>query len=281
MKLIAHQYGKERVRVLKVFRDGARHTVKELDVSVSLSGDFESSFSSDDNGKVVPTDTMRNTVNVLAKRHLGDESERFAELLARHFIEKYPQVETVRIETNERVWERMSIGGVVHPHSFSSPGQFRPFTIATASGSSVSLQSGIRDLLVLKSAESGFSGFPRCEYTTLPETDDRVLATSLAATWAWGKAPADYNTANTTILSALLRPFAETFSPSVQATLFQMGKAALGACGDIDSIHLAAPNKHCLLVNLAPFGLTNRNEIFVPTDEPHGQIEATLGRGHN
>jgi urate oxidase len=279
MKLLNHSYGKSRVRVMKIIRDGARHTVKELDVAVALSGDFESSYTSDDNSKVVATDTMKNTVNVLAKQHLGLETERFAEKLACHFTAKYPQVKTARVEASERVWARMSIGGVPHPHSFSGTGQSRPFTIATATGDSVTLQSGIRDLLILKSTESGFTDYPRCEFTTLPETRDRIMATSLAATWTWSAKPADYSAANETILAALMKPFAENYSPSVQMTLFQMGESALTACGEISSIHLAAPNKHCLLINLQPFGLENHNEIFLPTDEPHGQIEATVARG--
>ena len=279
MKLLNHSYGKSRVRVMKIIRDGARHLVKELDVAVALSGDFESSYISDDNSKVVATDTMKNTVNVLAKQHLGLETELFAKKLALHFTSKYPQVRTARVEASERVWERMSIGGEPHPHSFSGAGQVRPFTIATATGDSVTLQSGIRDLLILKSTESGFVDFPRCEFTTLPETRDRIMATSLAATWTWSAKPADYNVANETIVAALLKPFAENYSPSVQLTLFQMGEAALNASSEIATIHLAAPNKHCLLIDLKPFGLDNHNEIFVPTDEPHGQIEATVGRG--
>ena len=278
MKLLNHSYGKSHVRVMKIIRDGARHTVKELDVAVALSGDFESSYTSDDNSKVVATDTMKNTVNVLAKQRLGLETERFAEKLACHFAAKYPQVKTACVEVSERVWERLSIGGAQHPHSFSGAQQSRPFTIATASGESVTLQSGIRDLLILKSTESGFVDFPRCEFTTLPETRDRIMATSLAATWTWSAKPADYHAANATILAALLKPFAENYSPSVQATLFQMGEAALAACGEIETIHLAAPNKHCLLIDLKPFGLENHHEIFVPTDEPHGQIEATVAR---
>jgi urate oxidase len=278
MRVIDHQYGKERVRVLKVLREGSRHTVKELEVSVSLSGDFESSFTADDNSRVIPTDTMKNTVNVLAKQHLGIETERFAQRIALHFTAKYPQVKTARVETSERVWDRLNIGGAEHPHSFSSSGQSRPFAVATASGSAVMLQSGIRDLLILKSTESGFAGFPRCEYTVLPETNDRILATSLAATWTWRSEPANYNAANATILAALVKPFAENFSPSVQATLFQMGSAALTGCGEIEKIHLAAPNKHYLAIGLKHFGLENANQVFLPTDEPHGQIEVTLCR---
>jgi urate oxidase len=76
----------------------------------------------------------------------------------------------------------------------------------------------------------------------------------------------------------MLKVFAENFSPSVQVTLFQMGEAALQAAPEVKKVHLAMPNKHCLLINLSPFGLENKNELFVPTDEPHGQIEGTIER---
>ena len=278
-KLVTHQYGKSRVRVMKIIRDGATHTVKELDVAVALSGDFESSYLTDDNSKVVATDTMKNTVNALASQHLGLESERFAVTLAQHFVAKYPQVQTATVTARERLWDRLTIAGAPHSHSFTGAQQAQPFTIVTAGRDAVSIQSGIADLLILKSTRSGFEGFPRYEFTTLRETADRIFATSLTATWTWSGEPADYNATNAAILSAMLQPFALNYSPSVQVTLFQMGEAALAAAPEIASIHLSMPNKHCLPLDLSHFGLENRNEMFVPTDEPHGLIEATIARG--
>jgi urate oxidase len=280
MKLTDHRYGKSRVRVLKILRDGATHSIKELEVAVALSGDFDSSYTapSGDNSKVVATDTMKNTVNVLAKRHLGAETERFSVTLARHLIAKYPQVGRAEITTRERIWERLTILGAAHPHSFINAENARPFTRVAATAQSEEIESGIEDLLILKSTESGFEGYPRCEFTTLPETRDRIFATSLAATWKWSAEPVDYLAANSRIVTALLQPFALNYSPSVQTTLFQMGEAALEACPEISRIHLAAPNKHCLLIDLKPFGEGNENEVFLPTDEPHGQIEATVAR---
>jgi urate oxidase len=277
-KLTAHQYGKSRVRVLKILRDGATHTIKELDVAVALSGDFETSYTAGDNSKVVATDTIKNTVNALAKEYLGTETERFLLTLARHFLAKYPQVQRASVEASERVWDRMTITGTPHPHSFANAQSARPFARVMATGDTQEIASGIEDLLILKSTQSGFEGYPRCEFTTLPEASDRIFATALTATWTWSADPADYAQANAAILAALLEPFALNYSPSVQTTLFQMGEAALAVCAEIAQIHFSAPNKHCLLLNLAPFGLENHNEVFVPTDEPHGQIEATIGR---
>ena len=278
-KLVAHRYGKDRVRVMKILREGDTHTVKDLDVSVALTGDFESSYTAGDNSLVVATDTMKNTVNVLAHRHLGLETERFAQILAEHFPAKYPQVNTATVEISERVWDRMTVGGAPHAHSFVGAQSARSWIAAESDHERTVVKSGIRDLLILKSTQSGFEGFPRDEFTTLPETADRIFATALDATWTWSDAPADFNSTNRAILDALLEPFARNYSPSVQTTLFEMGDKALQACPAILEIHLAAPNKHCLLINLTPFGIENRNEVFVSTDEPHGQIEATIARG--
>jgi len=278
MTLAAHHYGKSRIRVMKVIREGAIHTIKELSVDVMLGGSFESSYTAGDNTLVVPTDTMKNTVNVLAHQHLGRETERFALLLIDHFLGKYPQVETVEVQVSERLWDRLTIDETPHPHSFTSAQQMRPFTTASATRTSKVLRSGVSDLLILKSTGSGFSGFPRDELTTLPETDDRIFATQMMATWTWSAAPTDYANSNREIVAALLKPFALRYSPSVQTTLYQMGEAALTRCSEIREIELSMPNKHCLLVDLQPFGLVNANILFVPVEEPHGQINATVVR---
>ena len=277
-ELIHHQYGKSRVRVLKVLRDGPTHTLKELEVSVRLSGDFDSAYTAGDNSRVVLTDTMKNTVNVLAEDLLGEQTERFAVALARHFLEKYPQVRRVSVKTWERVWDRLSIDGAPHPHSFTHAPGARPTVRVSTDADQTRVESGVEDLLLLKSTASSFKDYPKDEFTTLPETDDRIFATSLAATWTWRGEPADYRAGNETILAALVRPFALNHSPSVQTTLFQMGEAALASCAEIGLIHLAMPNKHYLPIDLTRFGRENRHEIFLPTDEPHGQIEATLSR---
>lgn len=278
MKLISQNYGKARVRVLKVFRDGTTHTIKELSAKVALDGDFEASYTQADNSLVVPTDTMKNTVNVLAHEHLGHDNEPFAQALAGHFLRKYPQVKRVTVELDERVWSRLSVGGRPHAHSFSQTDRARPFTSLVLDANESRLESGVRDYVILKSIGSGFAAYPKCELTTLPETHDRILATSMSARWLWSGEPVSFQAANAAILQAMIVPFAENYSPSVQATIWEMGGAALKACPEISQITIAMPNLHCLLINLAPFNRENRNEVFVPTDEPHGQIEATIAR---
>jgi urate oxidase len=278
MKLIQHHYGKARVRVLKVFRNGPRHSVKELDVQVMLQGGFDASFTKADNRLVVATDSMKNTVNVFAKRKLGTETEEFGLALGGHFLKTYRHVSRVEVSLTEHCWARIPVGGKPHAHSFSEKGAARPFVKITCTRKGNLVESGIQDLLILKTTASGFEQFLRDEFTTLPETSDRILATKLRAVWTYRRKPGNYSRTNERILEAMLAVFAKNYSPSVQATLFQMGEAALKAAPAISRVRLAMPNRHCLLVNLSPFGVENKNELFVPTDEPHGQIEGTVAR---
>lgn len=277
-KLIGHRYGKARVRVMKILREGPVHTLKDLEVAVYLKGDFASSYTGGDNRNVVATDTIKNTVNVFARQHLGEEIERFGLILGEHFQTRYEQVHEAEIQILERPWKRLMVNGEPHPHSFAAGSEARMFASVTCREGSKTIRSGIRNLVILKSSGSGFENYPKDEYTTLPETADRILATSFSATWTFKEQPDHYGGANEAILTAMLRIFANSYSPSAQTTLFQMGEAALSACAEISELDLAMPNRHCLLINLASFGLENKNEIFVPTDEPHGDITATVAR---
>ena len=188
----------------------------------------------------------------------------------------------VEVTLSEHAWSRISAGGKPHAHAFQAKGGGRPLAkiVSTAEGTGIEsgIESGIEDLLILKTTASAFKNFVRDKLTTLPETDDRIFATNLRAVWTYKTRPAGYAMANKKVLDALLKVFAKNFSPSVQATLFQMGTAALKAVPEISKISIVLPNRHCLLINLKPFGLANKNELFIPTDEPHGQIEGTVAR---
>ncbi len=278
MKLLSNRYGKARVRVMKILRHGPTHTVREIDAAVLLTGDFAAAYTSADNSKVVATDTIKNTVNVLAQEHLGAETERFALTLTRHFLARYEQVESASAEIFTKDWQRLQVEGQPHAHSFRAGSDAKMWTRVVCRRDAEEIQSGVRDLVILKSTGSGWEGYPRDEFTTLPETNDRILATSFDATWTWSSAPQNYNAANEAILAAILAAFANEYSPSAQASVFRMGTAALHACPEISRIDMTMPNKHYLLLNLKPFGLDNHNEMFVPTDEPHGQIEGSVVR---
>ena len=208
----------------------------------------------------------------------SEEIERFALVLGDHFLKRYPQVQKAEIEVAERGWNRMQIDDMPHPHSFRAADASRKFTNVVRTNESQTVRSGIRDLVILKSTGSGFENYPKDEFTTLPETADRILATSFSATWNFAKAPVQYAAANESILTVMLKVFANNYSPSAQTTLFQMGEAALASCAEISQIDLAMPNKHYLTINLSPFGLENKNEVFIPTEEPHGQIEVSVAR---
>lgn len=278
MKIVSNRYGKRRVRVLKVLKDGPRPEVKELVVGCLLQGDFDAAYSAADNGRVVPTDTVKNTVIALAHKLLGREIERFGTELCRHFLARYAQIRRVEVDIAERSWNRHTVGGRPHEHTFVA-GSGAPFArIAANRGQKEEIESGIDELLIMKCSGSGFAGFPKCEFTTLKETSDRILATQVRAGWRFGAIPADFNEANAAVLNAMLDVFATKYSPSVQATIHDMAEAALAACPQVARVSLSLPNRHYLLADLKPFGLENPNVTFVPIDEPHGQIEAVFER---
>ena len=288
VRLGPSRYGKSRVRVAKVTRgaDGV-HTLRELSVDVLAEGEFEASFLAGDNALVLPTDTMKNTVYALAGRHGIEGAERFGELAARFFLERNPAMRRVELTLRETRWERLTVDGQPHPHSFQAPGLGQPMARVavsreTADGDGFEVESGIDDLCLLKTTGSGFENYRRDDLTTLPPTADRILSTRLTGRWTYtgplGSAAA-YETANAAVREAMLGVFAREYSVSVQATLFSMGRAALAAVPELARITLRMPNRHYLLFDLSRFGIENNNAVFYPIDEPHGQIEATVERG--
>lgn len=278
MKLQTNRYGKASVRVFKKIKKDGVHIPKELDVKTLLEGEFADSYTRDDNTKVIATDSIKNTTNFVAYNQLGSETEPFAIALCQHFLTKYSHVTSVSVETSERVWERQIVDGKPSGTNFVSSSKGIPWTKTVATASSVQTTSGVRELVVLKTSGSAWEVFLRDDLTTLPDTNDRLLATSLTASWIYQKAPASYAAANATIIQAMLEAFATRFSPSAQATQYHMGEAALNACPEISEVSLTMPNLHYLLIDLAPFKINNDKELFVPTDAPQGWIEATVAR---
>jgi urate oxidase len=266
-----NRYGKSRVRLVRVRRSGqAAHDLIDLTIDVQLEGAFERVYVDGDNGPCIATDTMKNTVYALARQDPIDHVETFAMRLADHFIAK-PAVSRVRVSAIEHPWHRVA------PHAFVQPGGEQWTAVVTRDAGGADIVSGLANLVVLKTTDSSFSGFPRDGYTTLPETDDRILATSVTACWAYRSGATDF-AARDRVRKALVDTFAAHHSKSVQHTLHAMGEAALAASADLTSITLTMPNRHHLLVDLTPFGMDNPNEIFVATDQPFGLIEATITR---
>ena len=274
-----NSYGKSGIRLVKVTRHPDRHDLKDLTVAIRLEGDFEKAHTVGDNSAVLPTDTMKNTVYALASEGSLEEIESFGVVLARHFVESHAPVSRARIEISEHFWERLDVSGRPHRHAFRRAGEeTRLARIVLDRGGEPSVEAGIENLVILKTARSGFAGFPRDRYTTLKETTDRILATALSAIWSYVGSEHSFNVLWKAVRQTLLETFADHDSRSVQHTLHAMGEAVLERHGELRQIHLTMPNKHHLAVDLSPFGLPNENEIFVATEEPYGLIEATIAR---
>ncbi len=280
MPLIRNRYGKGRVRVMRLHRDGDRHEVSQLNIKAMVEGDFARTYTHADNSGTVSTDTIKNVVNVVARENTALNPEEFCQVLAKKFLDTYPQIASVAITSHETRWERLSFGGKPHPHSFVLDSNGKPTVEVAASRGGVStLVSGIDGFAFMKSTQSGWENYVKDRYTTIPETADRLCATSMVASWKWSAKPASYSATNARILATLLEVFSTTYSKSVQDSLYRMGEAALAAVPEISEISMACPNMHFIPMNLSAFGLDNNNDVFLPTDEPHGQIECTVGRG--
>ena len=277
--LADNRYGKSRVRLVQVKRHPDRHDFREWTLDILFEGDFESCFVDGDNTKILPTDTIKNTVYSLARNSLAASMEEFAQELIDFLLVRNPQVAGTRVTIAEKAWEHLVAGGKPHPSAFvQSRAEVQTTEVTQKRSGVVAISSGFDNLTILKTAGSEFVGFRRDSLTTLPEVTDRLLGTSLRAQWKYSSPSLRFMILRSKIREALLSAFANHTSKSVQHTLYAMGAEALEKVPEIDDIELTMPNKHCLLVDLARFGQDNPNEIFVPIDEPHGYIEARLCR---
>jgi urate oxidase len=276
--LTENRYGKSRARLVKVERRGSRHEMKDLNVDVQLSGDFSAAYLEGDNRKVLPTDTMKNTVYALAREQPLGEIEEFGQRLAEHFLCRNAHVSWVRIAISESDWSRIRVGGQEHDHAFIRTGEEKRISVVQQDRCGVTVKAGVADLIVLKTTRSAFEGFLHDEYTTLKDSRDRLLGTTVKAEWTYAPGVREYGKLWCTARAAILEVFACHDSHSVQHTLYAIGEAVLERVPEVTRVELSMPNRHCLWVDLAPFGLDNPNEVFVPTEEPHGLIEAVLTR---
>lgn len=279
VKLVQNNYGKARVRLMKVAREGDRHELQNLTVRIAFEGDFADVHATGDNAKVLPTDTMKNTVYTLSRQTLEiEEIETFALRLADYFLTSNSHVSRVIVEIAEHGWTRIAVGGEPHQHSFIKGGDEKRTTTVSAARDETTIQSGIEDLIVLKTTKSGFVGFIKDCYTTLPEATDRIFCTSVKADWRYASAEAATGENWRSVRQTIIETFAGHDSLSVQHTLYAMGEAVLEKFAFVAEISFSLPNIHCLPVDFTRFGLENDNRIFTPTDEPHGLIEARLSR---
>ncbi|GAA1587588.1 urate oxidase [Kribbella sancticallisti] len=278
----ANQYGKAESRVVRIYRDTPRHEIRDLNVSSALRGRFEDAHTTGDQRDVLPTDTQKNTAFAFAKEKGVGAIEDFALTLGDHFLDAAPAADGARIEIEEYPWERITVDGADHDHSFVRSGSGIRTTVVNVEGRgddrTAYVVSGISDLVVLKSTGSEFHGFLKDRYTTLPETNDRILATSLVARWRYDHTNVDWDKSYEEIKGLLLAQFARIHSFALQQTLYGMGEAVLQQHPEVAEIKFSAPNKHHFLVDLSPFEVENPGEVFIAADRPYGLIEATVAR---
>ena len=277
--LAENRYGKSRVRVVRVKRHADRHDFCEWTVQILLQGDFESCFTDGDNSKILPTDTMRNTVYSLARKSSAACMEDFAKELVDFLLGRNPQVSEAEVSVSEKTWRHLTTDGKAHPTTFvQSSGERQTTRVARAQERKFSVTSGLENLVIMKTAGSGFEGYIQDSLTTLPPTADRLFGTALTASWKYATSDLPFAPLRVKIREILLSVFAAHDSKSVQHTLHAMGEAVLAGVVEVEEIELIMPNIHCLLVDLSRFGQDNPNEVFVPIDEPHGYIEARIRR---
>jgi urate oxidase len=277
--LAENNYGKARVRLLRVAKQEGRHDIRELTIGIRFEGDFEAAHTKGDNRKILPTDTMKNTVYALARQHSLETTEAFGLQLIEHFLTYNPQVSRVIIEASENIWARLPHGGKPHAYAFTRAGDEKRTALLSATREGTVVRAGIDNLVVLKTTDSAFQDFKMDPYTTLKEDTDRILSTVIRANWLYTDEDAEFGPLWHSARQMLLDTFAEHHSQSLQHTLYAMGEAVLNNFDNISEIHLSLPNKHFHLVDLASLGMDNPGSVFLPTDEPHGLIEATLRKG--
>ena len=279
IELAENRYGKSRVRLMKVTRHDHGHDLREWAVQVLLKGDFDSAHLNGDNSKILPTDTMKNTVYSIARSSKATTMEYYAMELANFLLERNPQVASASIRVESTLWKRLTVDGKPHPSAFMrGSGELQTTSVERGQRGIFHILSGLDNLVLLKTANSGFAGYIKDSLTTLPETNDRLFGTVVSAEWHYTSNDLDFDKTRMRLREAMLKTFANHHSKSVQQTLYAMAESALEAAMEIDDIKITMPNKHCLLVDLSRFGQDNPNEIFVPTDEPAGHIQARVRR---
>jgi urate oxidase len=253
--------------------------VCEVDADILLTGDLDASYHSSDNSSIIPTDTVKNTVHALAHDSLATCRTQFAKALGQHFLDRYSHLDGASVELRERRWQRMPMPDGPHRHSFVAEEKCVWFTRCSFQrGEKDVLRAGLRDHLIMKTTESGFEGYNQCELTTLSPTPDRILSTKLSAEWVFAEGTTDFSATDSVFVNSAYEVFAQRYSPSVQRTLFEIGEHFLEAAPNIVSVELKMPNVHFLNLDLSKLGLPNQSKVFLPTDEPHGEIEALVTR---
>ena len=277
IELGRNRYGKAAIHVVRVARDPAAHRVRDVIAAVALEGDFDAAHTDGDNSLVVATDTMKNTAFAFAKDHLDGAIDDYARSLAEHFL-AFEQVDRATVNVRGHDWRPIEVGGRPARDAFVKAGEGTRIATASAARGATTMEAGVEDLVAMKTTRSSFAGFPRDRYTTLRETDDRLMATKITAIWRYGSPDVDFDATFDAVRTTLLEVFADHDSPSVQTSIWIMARAILERHDAVEEVRMVLPNLHHWLVDLEPFGLTNDGEVYISTTEPHGLIEATVRR---
>ncbi|MFI7744709.1 factor-independent urate hydroxylase [Kocuria rhizosphaericola] len=270
----ANQYGKAENHVVRVNRDTDRHEIRDLVVTSQLRGDLEAVHTEGDNAHCVPTDTQKNTVFAFAQKHGITSPEALLLKLADHFTGEFDWITGGRWAAEEHAWKRIDD----HDHCFVQHKDEVRTAVVVADGDSQTVISGFKDLTVLKSTGSGFAGYPQDKYTTLAETEDRIMSTEVATRWRYSMTDVDFDAVYEDVKKILLSKFTDHYSRALQETLYLMGRAVIEAHPEIDEIKFSCPNKHHFVYDLDFCGLENDKETHYAADRPYGLIEATIQR---
>ena len=274
--LAENSYGNSRVRLLRVTRQQGRHDVKEINLAIRFEGDFEAAHAQGDNRKILPEDTMKNTVYALARQHSIEAIENLGLHLIDHFLTYNPQISRVFVSAAETLWTRFPHGGKPHPSTFTRGGDEKRTAEVSGTRDRIEIRAGTENLGVLKTSNSTFENFLKDPYTTLEDKQDSIVSTTVSADWLYTEEDAEFAPLWHAVRQMLLETFAEHQSRSLQHTVYAMGEAILNNFENVGEIHLSLANKHFNLLDLAPLGMDNPGEVFLPTEEPQGIIEATL-----
>lgn len=275
---LAHSnYGQARIRLVKVGRQMDHHDLKDLTVGIQFEGDFESSYKEGDNRKILPTDTMKNTVYALAKLYPIEQIEEFGRLVVEHFLTDNAQISRARVDISQHMWSRIPFGAKPHATSFT-PSEERRTALLTGTRHGIAIQAGIDNLIVLKTTGSAFEGYIRDPFTTLKKTPEPILATAVKAVWTYSNEELPFGPYWHGVREAILQTFIEHQSKSVQHTLYAIAEAVLERYEEISEIAVSLPSRQYQLVDLGPLGLENVNEVYTPAAEPYELVEARVRR---
>lgn len=276
--LSSHSYGASQIRVLRVARRGDRHDLRDLAISVSVEGELADAFTKGDNELLLPADTLRNTVNAIARDTSLAEIEQLGLALARHFMEHQPQFTRVRIDLSEHPWVRLPVAGRAQGQAFAASNSERRTATITSNGTQTSVVAGLRDFAIMKTSGATFEGYLADQFTTLEAETDRVLAVSAAARWTYLHDEVAFAVYYQGVRNLLIEAFVQQPSRSAEHTAHAMANLVLSSYAEVGDVTVSLRQRLLPMVELEPFGLDNPHVLFRPEDAPELTAEVTLSR---